>query len=124
MNLEQIGENCLERIKRATWFPVDSGHLRNDATKGKMYDENTYEITFNTEIAPYIEALEEGSKPHDILFAFGRKKWKNGDYPFGVGGKFDGKFHPGSTKHQGFIKDKSVNAIINYIKTKYNGELR
>lgn len=118
MNLEQLGENALELIKRASWFPYASGNLRDTATSGNMITKDTYLITFSSELAPYVEALEEGSRPHDIPQAFGR------DYPFGLGGRFDGKFHPGSVKNRGFIKDKSVNAIINYIKSKYNGELK
>lgn len=118
MNLEQLGENCLELIKRASWFPYKSGNLRDVATSGNMITKNTYVITYSSELAPYVAALEEGSSPHDIEGAFGR------DYPFGIGGRFDGKFHPGSQKNVGFIKDKSVNTIINYIKNKYDGELR
>lgn len=118
MNLEQLGENCVELIKRASWFPEDTGHLKKDATDGHMHTKDTYVITFSGELAPYVEALEEGSRPHDIPCAFGR------EFPFGIGGRFDGKFHPGSDKHKGFISNKSVNTIINYIKSKYNGELR
>lgn len=118
MNLEQIGENCLGNIKKANWFPYRTGNLRNHATLGGMITDDTYCITFDGQIAPYVSALEEGTKPHDIPCAFGK------EFPFGIGGRFDGKFHPGSSKHKGFISDKSVNTIINYIKTKYNGELR
>lgn len=125
MNLEQIGEESVNLIKKAAWFPYHRGNLRDDATKGRMYDSTTYRIKFNSEIAPYIEALEEGSRPHDILGAFiGKEKAMKMTPPFGVGGNFDGKFHPGSTKHVGFIKDKSVRAIIRNICNKYNGELR
>ena len=127
MNLELLGEKCTELIKRASWFPYKSGWLKSNATIGAMVNSNTYCITFSNEIAKmnpnssgseYITYLEEGSSPHDIPCAFGR------EYPFGIGGKFDGKFHPGSNKHKGFIKDKSVSTIVNYIKSKYNGELR
>ena len=131
MNLEQLGENCVELIKRASWFPVKTGWLRDHATHGDPINATTYCITFDNTIAmahptkkggkggsPYITYLEEGTPPHDIERAFGRP------YPFGIGGKFNGKFHPGSKSHVGFIKDKSVNTIINYIKSKYNGELR
>lgn len=118
MNLEQLGEDCLELIKKATWFPYDKGNLKHNATKGHMYDSYTYQITFDSDVAPYIAALEEGSRPHDIPGAFGR------DFPFGLGGRFDGKFHPGSNKHKGFIGDKSVNTIIDYIKKTYNGEVK
>ena len=117
MNLEQLGENCVELIKRASWFPYASGNLRNTATSGNMITKDTYVITFSGVLAPYVEALEEGSRPHDIPCAFGR------EFPFGIGGRFDGKFHPGSKSHVGFIKDKSVNAIIKYICSKYRGSV-
>lgn len=129
MNLERIGEECTRLIKRQSWFPVakHSGWLRDHATRGEMDGENTYVITFDNEIAkknpngngqPYITYLEEGTPPHDIPGAFGR------DLPFGIGGKFDGKFHPGSDRHKGFISEKSVNTIIKYICSRFNGELR
>lgn len=118
MNLEQLGEDCVEYIKGQPWFPYRHGKLRGEATDGHPVNSNTYVITFDTGIAPYIEYLEEGTRPHDIPCAFGR------EYPFGIGGRFEGKFHPGSIKHKGFIKDKSVNAIISYITSKYGGELR
>ena len=118
MNLEQIGENCTHLIKNALWFPYDTGNLKFHATSGNMLNENTYIIKFDSKVAPYVAALEEGSKTHDIPCAFGKA------FPFGIGGRFEGKFHPGSTKHKGFISDKSVNTILNYIKTKYNGELK
>ena len=118
IQLEQIGENCLEYIKGQPWFPYKTGKLKYEATRGNLINSNTYVITFDSTVAPYIPCLEEGTKPHDIPCAFGR------EYPFGIGGRFDGKFHPGSIKHKGFIKDKSVNAIISYITSKYDGELR
>ena len=112
---EQIGVNCIFLIKRQPWFPYKTGHLKFHATNGFLVHPNTYCINFNSSIAPYIEYLEEGTGPHDIPRAFGKP------LPFGIGGRFDGKFHPGSTKHKGFIKDKSVNAIVNYITARYNG---
>ena len=125
MNLERIGEDSLDLIKKATWFPFHRGHLKNDATSGEMINSKTYMIKFDGDIAPYVEALEEGSRPHDILGAFiGKEKAIKMNPPFGVGGRFDGKFHPGSMKHIGFIKDKSVRAIIRNICDKYNGELK
>ena len=124
INLEQIGENCTKLIKGQPWFPYRHGTLRDEATRGFLVNSTTYCIEFSNEIAeaksgsPYITYLEEGTKPHDIPCAFGR------EFPFGIGGRFDGKFHPGSTKHKGFIKDKSVNTIIRYICSKYKGELK
>ena len=123
--LEQEGNRVTALIKNSAWFPYaknvsikspyKSGNLRDHATAGQMYYDNVYRIHFSGTIAPYVEYLEEGTSPHDIPGAFGRK------LPFGIGGRFDGKFHPGSTKHKGFISVKSVNAIVEYIALKYNG---
>lgn len=118
MNLERIGEDCTLLIKKQPWFPFFTGNLKYQATSGKMSGKDTYVITFDSKIAPYVAALEEGSGPHDIPGAFGRS------FPFGLGGRFDGKFHPGSNKHKGFISDKSVNTIVKYICAKYNGEIK
>ena len=112
---EQIGIEVTSLIKRASWFPYKSGNLKFSATQGGMYDNTTYRIHFDSTVAPYVQYLEEGTAPHDIPGAFGKP------VPFGIGGRFDGKFHPGSTKHKGFISEKSVNAIVEYIQTKYNG---
>lgn len=116
-NLEQVGIDLTNRIKRASWFPYKSGNLKFNATQGSMYDDNTFRIHFDSSVAPYVTYLEEGTDPHDIPGAFGRP------FPFGIGGRFQGKFHPGSRKHQGFIKDKAVNEIINYIANKYEGQV-
>lgn len=116
-DLEREGNIILMLIKRASWFPYKSGNLKFSATSGTMYDNTTYRIHFSSIIAPYVEYLEEGTSPHDIPRAFGK------DLPFGIGGRFDGKFHPGSTKHKGFISHKAVNEIINYIMTKYDGSI-
>lgn len=116
-NLESLGNEVTDLIKRQPWFPYATGHLKFDATKGAMMDSNTYQIQFDSSIAPYIPFLEEGTEPHDIPRAFGRP------LPFGIGGRFDGKFHPGSKKHVGFIKDKSVTTIVNYIQSMYGGRV-
>lgn len=114
-NLESVGNKVTYLIKQASWFPYKTGNLKFHATSGGMFNATTYRIHFSSEIAPYVEYLEEGTKPHDIPGAFGR------DLPFGIGGRFDGKFHPGSTKHKGFISEKCVLTIVNYIATKYQG---
>lgn len=115
MNIQTLGEKVLFEIKSAPWFPYKTGNLKFNATSGRMISQNTYLIHFDGTIAPYVAALENGSTPHDIPGAFGR------DYPFGIGGRFDGKFHPGSTKHKGFISEKCINTIIDYITTHYEG---
>lgn len=132
INLQALGDELTALIKSASWFPFKQGHLKNDATEGRLITNTTYRIQFNTTVAPYITYLEEGTRPHDIPFAFvGKGNWvwwypyKDG-VPFlmGMGGRFDGKFHPGSVKHKGFISEKSVGAIIDFIRIKYHGELR
>ena len=46
----------------------------------------------------YALYVELGTKPHDIPGAFGYA------LPFGIGGRFDGKFHPG-TRGVHFLRD-------------------
>lgn len=116
-NLEQVGTEVTEMIKRQSFFPYKTGKLKFNATQGAMYNNETYRIHFDSSIAPYVEYLEEGTEPHDIPGAFGKK------LPFGIGGRFQGKFHPGSKKHKGFISQKCVNAIVNYIVLKYEGQV-
>lgn len=116
-NLEQVGLEVTERIKRASWFPYRTGNLKFNATQGAMYDEVTFRIHFDSSVAPYIEYLEEGTDPHNIPGAFGRA------LPFGTFGRFNGKFHPGSKIHQGFIKNKAVGEIVNFITSKYEGQV-
>lgn len=132
MNLREIGNTLLFDIKKASFFPYKTGHLRDDATSGDMISQDTYLIKFDGDIAPYIQYLEEGTSPHDIPFAFigkGNWKWwypfKDGvPFLFGMGGRFNGKFHPGSTKHYHFIENKVIDTIITYFVDKYNGEVK
>ena len=115
--LTTLGDTVTRLIKQQTWFPYKSGNLKFNATQGRLLDETTYRIHFDSSIAPYLVYLEEGTEPHDIPNAFGRGE------TFGIGGRFSGKFHPGSKKHVGFIKNKSVNAIVNYISSIYGGNI-
>lgn len=114
-SLEFLGDTITHNIKGSYYFPFRSGNLKFNATSGTMISSTTYRIHFSSTVAPYLEFLEEGTNPHDIPRAFGYP------LPFGIGGRFDGKFHPGSKKHKGFIKDKAVLYTVNYIATKYNG---
>ena len=116
-DLENLGDVLTYMVKFASWFPYKSGKLRDHATSGMMHTADTYRIHFSSTVAPYVEYLEEGTKPHDIPNAFGYGP------TFGIGGRFDGKFHPGSMKHRGFISNKAVNAIVDYISTRYQGEV-
>ena len=132
MDLRYDGNDVLRTIKSASFFPYKTGHLRDDATSGDMINSTTYLIKFSGDIAPYLPYLEEGTQPHDIPFAFiGKGNWKwwypyNDGVPFlfGMGGRFGGKFHPGSTKHYHFIQNKVIDTILMYYVSKYNGEVK
>ena len=118
MNIQTLGEKVLFEIKSAPWFPYKTGNLKFNATSGRMINQNTYLIHFDGTIAPYVAALEEGSSPHDIF-----PKTKS-CLAFKVNDKlvFAKKVHhPGSTKHKGFISEKCINTIIDYITTHYEG---
>ena len=112
--LAQDGYNILLKIKTASWFPYKSGNLKFSATSGQLINNETFQIKFDSTVADYIEYLEEGTSPHDIPRAFGRP------LPFGIGGRFNGKFHPGSMKHKGFISEKSTRLIVDYYIKKYD----
>ena len=118
IDVETIGEKVLTEIKSKSWFPYKTGNLKFNATRGYLVDDNTYCIEFDSSLAPYVASLEEGSSPHDIPNAFGK------GMEYGIGGNFEGKFHPGSTKHKKFISVKCVNTIVNYICDHYKGELK
>lgn len=56
----------------------------------------------------YAHALNDGSVPHNIPNAFGKPA------PFGLSGRFDGKFHPGSKKHIGFFDGNNTDSVLGY----------
>lgn len=114
-DLQVEGIQILTMIKNSSFFPYKSGNLKFHATIGSMHTPTCYRIHFDSTVAPYVEYLEEGTRPHDIPRAFGRP------LPFGIGGRFNGMFHPGSTKHKDFIKNDCVNSIVNYISQRWNG---
>lgn len=130
-DLKSLGDEITEEIKSASWFPYAHGHLRDDATGGTPVEPDVYLISFDSSVASYIPYLEEGTKEHDIPFAFvGKGNWVwwypyDDGVPFlmGMGGRFNGKFHPGSEKHKDFIKVKAVELVVNHIASKYQGEI-
>lgn len=80
-------------------MPYRTGNLAYNAYYKKPNGVGKYDIGIDLSIAPYAEYLETGYGPYDIPGAFGRKP------PFGIGGRYDGHFHPGSYKHKGFWED-------------------
>lgn len=111
----------LTKIDKISYVPVRSGYLKTKAIYGVRTSKNHYSIVFNEKVADYIPYLEKGTRPHDIPNSFGLGDLPN-PYtkvpPFGVGGRFNGKFHPGSTKHVGFI-EKQAGLIYTTLKEKY-----
>jgi hypothetical protein len=95
--------STLHAVKYNEWFPVDTGNLRENATK---LSDDGFTIEFNEDVAPYIPFLEYGSSPHYIPY-----KTKPGAY-----------FHPGSRKHVGFIKDKSSITATTFIAAMLDGK--
>lgn len=129
-----VTKQIRDKLVMSSFFPYDTGLLRRNTTaqnigvtqhEGKLF--NTARINFNASTTPYVVYLEEGTRPHDIYNAFG---FINPGMPigngkrisipdFGIGGRFDGFFHPGSTKHKNFISHKSVAFVINEINKRY-----
>lgn len=107
-------------------MPYDTGHLAHAAYFKRFYGADECILTINCADnqmgAPYAPSLNDGSVPHNIPHAFGRP------LPFGMKGKFDGKFHPGSQKHKGFFDGPSENSIlgyaINYFVRHYGAEVK
>lgn len=116
-------------IKNDKFLPYDTGNLRNNISVRvqSYYKSKEVKIFLNGKKVPYAVYLEEGTAPHDIPHAFGygtkrddRPNPYTGQIPFGVGGKFDGFFHPGSTKHKDFIERVLVKNCIDYYKRSYD----
>lgn len=88
-------------IKRKPYFPVRTGFMRDSAcypeSLGGWFGSELACVKFDSAVAPYIPYLEEGTTAHDIPNSFGYGP------QFGIGGRFSGKFHPGSYLHVGFI---------------------
>lgn len=97
MNFQQACLVSFNEMKKSKSMPFKTGRLKFHAVSGCFENGNLYHIKFDSKVAPYIEFLQTGTLPHDIPKAFGRP------LPFGIGGRFDGKFHPGSFKHWMFI---------------------
>lgn len=105
-NMQELGEYVLANLKTSPFFPVRTGLLRDSGTRGSLKSTSTFNIAIGVgKSKQYVEALNEGSQPHNIPNAFGYGE------NFGIGGRFNGKFHPGQSKHKGFV-DKLFNLAI------------
>ena len=139
-NFKRDCRNILRHIKtpkqRGGCMPYDTGHLATFGCSGFFPSDNEFIFTMNTgtpykhgkqggsiNCAMYAYYLNVGTGPHDIPNSFG------GGPKSGVGGRFDGKFHPGSKKHVGFYDNADdTNSIlgytINYFVRHYGAEVK
>lgn len=116
-------------VKNDTFLPYDTGRLKRytrTSTKS-YYKSKEIKVELNGQRVPYAGFLEMGTKPHDIPHAFGygsiypdRPNPYTGKIPFGVGGRFDNKFHPGSVKHKGFVEYVMLYNCLKYYNTMYD----
>lgn len=116
-NLQKDGYQIVKNIKRSKWFPFDTGNLKHNGVKGKMKNSRNFWIKYDSQRVKYIPFLENGTLPHDIPRAFGRP------LPFGIGGRFEGKFHPGSFKHADFISENSIQEVLRFYVRNYNATM-
>jgi hypothetical protein len=96
--------------------PKKSKNLALNGISRRVY-EDVGEVNYDN--VKYINALENGSKPH-IIKATSAKS-----LAFQVGGNLvfaKQVKHPGSKKHKDFIKTKTVNAIKEMVYAKANGQ--
>ena len=130
-NFKRDCRNILRHIKtpkqRGGCMPYDTGHLARMGCSGRFVGDSKFTFTMNTGSdykhgakdmngkyignpfgASYAIPLNEGSVPHDIPNAFGMGGG------FGIGGNYNGKFHPGSLKHVGFYDGDYDNSILGY----------
>lgn len=95
------GDRLLHNVRERT--PVVTGRLLLSISRGRVTRQLqpaggvAYGVTVGTD-DPKAPHVEWDTRPHDIPQAFGRP------YPFGVGGRFDGKFHPGTTGQHMFSR--------------------
>lgn len=99
-------------IKYDPALPVDTGWLKRHIMVTPK--NNQIKVFLSGSKVRYAVYLQEGTSPHDIPNAFGRGQ------SFGIGGKFEGKFHPGSTKHKNFIENVLVKDCIKYFVNYYD----
>ena len=112
-------------IKYDPALPVDTGKLKRHIMVTPK--NNQIKVFLSGSKISYAVYLQEGTTAHDIPHAFGygtkrhdRINKYTGQIPFGVGGRFEGKFHPGSKKHKNFIENVLVKDCIKYFVNYYD----
>jgi len=112
---KQLCKEVRKQIKKPAFkggcMPFLTGNLRSHTT-GRASANKSFAISISG--VEYAEYLEGGTRPHNIPNAFGR------GFNYGLAGRFNGKFHPGSAKWKGFISDpKRANSFLNTIITAF-----
>jgi hypothetical protein len=99
---DQLADKVLDILGRhydQSGLKVKSGVLKAGVSKRGAYGNivekspNRIVVGVSYQAIPYAQSIIEGARPHDIPNAFGRGK------RFGVGGRFQGMFHPGNAPH-------------------------
>lgn len=116
-------------IKNDKLLPFKKGNLKNSITGEIHYNKQEIVFSIPGSKVKYAQFLQEGTRPHDIPHAFGygsiypgRPNPYTGEKPYGKGGRFEGKWHPGSKKHVGFVDYVLVNDCVNYFVENYDVE--
>lgn len=100
--LQRLGLGALEAVRNNPTFPYKTGHLKNDATGVTFIKGESFSIYFDKTVAYYIPFLEYGVFPQSY-----QRMSKNGTMSWVT--------TRGSTKHVGFISERAVADIINYL---------
>jgi hypothetical protein len=69
-------------------------HLQDRIFSERHSAIGSVQAIFETDRVPVADFVLGGTKPHDIPGAFGYP------LPFGIGGRFEGKFHPGTVPNR------------------------
>lgn len=127
--MQNAADIILATIKNDPLLPKDTGYLRDNIISEVHYYKQEVIIQIPGSKVKYAQYLQNGTGPHDIPHAFGygskrpsRRNPYTGRIPYGKGGRFNGKWHPGSTKHAGFVDYVLLNDTIDYFYTHYDVE--
>jgi hypothetical protein len=91
--IDAASPTIIEALKvEAPYGPDRAGqpHLRDRIFSERHSSIGSVQAVFDTDRSPLATWILGGTKPHDIPNAFG---WGP---TFGIGGRFEGKFHPGT----------------------------
>jgi hypothetical protein len=90
--VDQTAPTVIGALKAESPYGPDRGepHLRDRIFSERHSSIGNVQAVYETDRTPVAKWVLGGTKPHDIPGAFGYPS------PFGIGGRFEGKFHPGT----------------------------